>query len=288
MYGLLTKAASPDILNSAWKRSSRDKALWRPGLPRREMERDMAYHLVAMAEQLRDGSYTPDPVRYFSVSKGDGKQRIISASTLRDKVAQRAVLSVIEPIGEALFHQDSFGYRPGRTIEMALSRVREYMLCGLNWIVNADIKECFDNIPHKQLLKAVRRIIKDDKAVTLIEKWLNAGTVKRGFISGPRGLPQGAVLSPFLCNLYLTGLDNVLSSKNFAFVRFADDFIIFCETEKKANISYECAEKTLKGLGMSLNSKKTRITVAGPNIRFLGRKLPKLKRVIKCSKENRL
>ena len=204
MSRLLEKAASPEILNAAWKRFRNDKAVWTTGLSRKEMESNFVFHLVKLANELRTGAYVPDPVRFFPVNKGDGRQRIISANTLRDKVAQRAVLTVIEPIGEKIFHHDSFGYRPGRTIDMVLSRVREYMLCGLSWVVDADIKSYFDNISHKPLIKILKSLITDREMVALIKRWLDAGTAKRGFLSAPRGIPQGAVLSPFLCNVYLT------------------------------------------------------------------------------------
>ena len=234
MSELLEKAASHEVLNATWKRFRNDKAIWTTGLSRREMESNLVYHLVKLSNELRTGAYIPDPVRFFPVNKGDGKQRIISANTLRDKVAQRAVLTVIEPFGEKIFHHDSFGYRSGRTIDMVLSRVREYMLCGLSWVV-------------------------------------------RGFLSAPKGIPQGAVLSPFLCNVYLTSWDNDMSAKNLPFVRSADDFLVFAKCRANAIKAYTYVGKSLKRLGLMLNEQKTRTVQCGPNVHFLGRKLPKLK-----------
>ena len=277
MSKLLEKAASPEILNAAWKRFSNDKAIWATGLSRKEMESNFVFHLVKLANELRTGTYVPDSVRFFPVNKGDGKQRIISANTLRDKVAQRAVLTVIEPIGEKVFHHDSFGYRQGRTIDMALSRVREYMLCGLSWVVDADIKSYFDNIPHKPLIKILKSIITDREIVALIKRWLDAGVVRRGFLSEARGIPQGAVLSPFLCNVYLTSWDNNMAAKNLPFVRFADDFLVFAKSRAEAIKAYTYVGKSLKRLGLMLNEQKTRVVQCGPNIQFLGRKLPKLR-----------
>lgn len=277
MSELLEKAASPEILNAAWKRFRNDKAVWTSGLSRKEMESNLVYHLLKLANELRTGAYMPDPVRFFPVSKGDGKQRIISANTLRDKVAQRAVLTVIEPFGEKIFHHDSFGYRPGRTIDMVLSRVREYMLCGLTWVVDADIKSYFDNIPHKPLVKSLKSLIADREIVALIRRWLDAGTAKRGFLSAPKGIPQGAVLSPFLCNVYLTSWDNNMSAKNLPFVRFADDLLVFAKSRHDVIKAHAYVGKSLKRLGLMLNEQKTHVDQCGPNIQFLGRKLPKLK-----------
>lgn len=241
------------------------------------LESNLAYHLVKLSNELRTGAYMPDPVRFFPVNKGDGRQRIISANTLRDKLAQRAVLTVIEPFGEKIFHHDSFGYRPGRTIDMVLSRVREYMLCGMSWVVDADIRSYFDNIPHKPLIKILKSIIADQEITALIKRWLDAGTAKRGFLSAPMGIPQGAVLSPFLCNIYLTSWDNDMSAKNLPFVRFADDFLVFAKSGASAIKAHSYVGKSLKRLGLMLNEQKTRTVQCGPNVQFLGRKLPKLK-----------
>ena len=278
MASLLEKAASPDILNASWKRLCNDKAVWETGMNRKEFESNFVYHITKLSDELKNKTYQPDPVRFFPINKGDGKSRIISAYTLRDKLAQRAVLTVLEPIGERLFHHDSFAYRPGRTIDMALSRVREYMLCGLDWVVDADIDSYFDNILHNLLLKTVKSSIKDKDINHLIRLWLNAGTVKKGFFSQSKGIPQGAVVSPFLCNLYLTGWDNDMDKMNFPFVRFADDFLVFARSQSEAKKAYRYIQKSLKKLGLMLNPDKTRVAHCGPNVIFLGRKLPDLNR----------
>lgn len=277
MPKLLEKATSPEVLNSAWKRLRNDKAVWQKGISRKEMESNFAYHLLKLSNDLRTGTYIPNPVRFFPVNKGDGKQRIISANTLRDKVAQRAVLTVVEPIGESVFHHDSFAYRPGRTIEMALSKVREYLLCGMSWTVDADIQNFFDSIPHKPLIRKLKSLIGDKEVVALIKRWLDTGTVRRGFISSARGIPQGAVISPFLCNVYLTSWDNRMAAKNLPFVRFADDFLVFSRSQAGAIKARVYVEKELKRLGLSLNPEKTRVVRCGPNVKFLGRKLPRIK-----------
>ena len=253
MGELLVRAASPEVLNMAWKRLRNDNAVWQKGISRMGMDADMVYHFLKLADELRAGTYIPDSVRFFPVNKGDGKKRIISALTLRDKLAQRAALTVLEHIGEKFFHHDSFGYRPGRTIDMALSKVREYMLCGMTWLVDGDIQSCFDNIPHKPLLKVLKRIIPDKEMVNLIGLWLNAGTSRRGFLSETRGIPQGAVLSPFLCNIYLTRWDNDMMAKNLPFVRFADDFLVFARSRSDVMKAHASVQKSLKRLRLESN-----------------------------------
>lgn len=279
MGKLLKQAASPKVLNQAWKRHRNDKTVWSESVSRAEMEKDLAYHILQLAHDLESGSYQPAAVRMFPVEKGDGGQRIISALTLRDKIAQRAVLTVLEPQTEAMFHHDSFGYRPGRTIDMALAKVRENMLCGRNWLVDADIENFFDTIPHTPLVKLLRQIIADRELIHLIKRWLDVGAPRTGFLGKRRGIPQGAILSPLLCNVYLTRFDEHLAGNNLPFVRYADDFLIFTPDRQQAQAALECARQGLKMLGLRLSKKKTRVVQAGPHVQFLGRKLPRLRKI---------
>lgn len=280
MGKLLQDAASPRVLNHAWKRHKNDKTMWSESIPAGDMRNDLVLHMLQLSTELANGSYQPGPVRLFPVSKGDGRQRIISALTLRDKIAQRAILTVVEPIAERIFHHDSFGYRPGRTIDMALSRVREYMLCGGKWVVDGDIQQFFDNIPHRPLLKTLRQLISDPELTRLVERWLKVGTPRTGFFGKRKGIPQGAILSPLLCNIFLTDFDNYLARHNLSFVRYADDFLIFAPNGKEAHNALGCAERALQQLGLKLHKKKTRVAKSGPGVQFLGKKLPKLKKKI--------
>jgi group II intron reverse transcriptase/maturase len=276
---LLKKASSPEVLNHAWKKVQNDKAIWQPGISRWEMEKDFVYHITKLGNDIRNGTYQADPVRFFPVNKGDGKERIISAYTLRDKMAQRALLTVIEPIGEKYFHQDSFGYRPGRNIDMALSRVKEYISCGMKWVIDADIQQYFDTIPHKPLLRSVKSLVRERSATKLIKNWLDAGTVKRGFVASSKGIPSGAVISPFLCNVYLTKWDLEMSGMNLPFVRFADDFLVFAQSKQSAEKAYVFVERSLQKLGLALNPQKTQVVSCGPQVQFLGRRLPSSKHI---------
>jgi len=291
MSKILKKAASAEVLNQAWKKICNDNAPWEPGLSRDAMQKDHVYHILRLGEELHSGKYRPHPVRFFPVNKGDGKQRIISAHTLRDKMAQRAILIVLEPIFEKIFHHDSFGYRPGRSVQMALSRVKEYIGCGLKWIIDADIQNYFDNIPHNHLLKSFKKFHNDRKLLHLIHQWLDVGTARRGFLSQSKGIPQGAVLSPLLCNIYLTRFDNDMARKNLPFVRFADDFLVFTQSKKEAQTAYAYVEKCLNRLRLALNTEKSRVTSCGPHIKFLGQQLartsyPKQKRKTGFSYDN--
>lgn len=273
MGSLLEKAASPEVLNQAWRKLRNDKAVWDQGVSRSEMEPHFVYHMTKLSNDLASGNYNPGSVRIFPVAKADGKKRIISALTLRDKVAQRAVLMVLNPIGEKLFHQDSFGYRPGRSIDAAMARVNEHLCCDYVWLVDADIKSFFDEIPHKPLLKKIKKIIPDPDIYALLVKWLDIGAPRTGILQKRKGIPQGGVLSPFFCNIYLTELDTYLSRKNLPFVRFADDFLVFTKTKRAARQAYACVQTGLKRLDLQLHPDKTRIVKSGPWVTFLGRTL---------------
>jgi RNA-directed DNA polymerase len=274
MGKLLDQALSPACFGQAWKRLRNDKAPWRNGLSRTELENDLVFHLLELIAELRSGGYRTGPLRQFAVAKADGGRRVLSAFFLRDKLAQRAVLGVLEPIGERLFHQDSFGYRPGRNVEQALGRVRERVRCGLAWLVDADIARFFDNIPHRPLRKALAGQIPDRALLRLIDAWLDAGVSHAGLFAGRRGISQGAVISPFLCNLYLHQLDEALASHDIPFVRFADDFLLFAPDRPHAERALAFARQFLQTLGLELHSSKTRIAEAGPHVSFLGEPLP--------------
>ena len=274
MGKLLRQALSPEAFNTAWKRVRNDRAVWEPGLPRREMENDLTYHLERLRRELESGRYRPAPLRHFPVTKGDGGQRVLSAQCLRDKLAQRAVLSALEPLGEALFHNDSFGFRPARGVQPALERSRERVRCGLPWLVDADIRAFFDRIPHDGLRRVIRRRIPDRRLRRLLYRCIAAEPHATSILGRRRGIPQGAVLSPFLCNLYLHELDRALARRNIPFVRYGDDFLLFAADRRTARRARRFAQRRLRRLGLSLHPGKTRVVRSSPAIRFLGGKLP--------------
>ncbi|HHW78284.1 MAG TPA: Retron-type reverse transcriptase [Xanthomonadaceae bacterium] len=274
MAELLERVLSPAALNAAWKRLYPDKTVWRPGLPRWEMEKDLVLHLLELVDELRSGRYRPAPLRQFTIEKGDGKQRVLSALSLRDKLIQRAVLGVLEPIGEQLFHNDSYGYRPRRNVEMAHRRACERIQCGLPWLVDADIAKFFDNIPHRPLQKVLRQYIPDRELLALIDLWLAEGASALSFLGTRRGVAQGAVISPILCNFYLHELDTALAGKNIPFVRFADDFLLFAPDERRANDALKFVDQKLKAIGLELHPDKTRVARSHRGLIFLGLPLP--------------
>lgn len=265
---------SPEVMDEAWRALSTDKAIWELGLPRAEMERHLFLHLLRLMDDLRGGRYRPAPLRRFPVAKADGRQRILSAFCLRDKLVQKAAQIVLEPEAERLFHHDSFGYRPRRNVQMALARARERIACGLHWLVDADIQSFFDSIPIKPLRQRLARTFGDRDLMRLIDLWLDLGVAHASFLSTPRGISQGAILSPLFCNLYLHDLDQALHERKVPFVRYADDFLLFASSESDARRALDLAATVLARLDLSLHQDKTRVTESGPHVTFLGEVLP--------------
>jgi group II intron reverse transcriptase/maturase len=182
----------------------------------------------------------------------------------------------MEPIGERLFHHDSFGYRPGRGVSHALARVRERLNVGLTWLVDADIEKFFDRVPHRPLMQVVKRTFADPWLLALVEAWLDVGPHPASLLRARRGLLQGAVISPFLCNLYLHAFDDTLTRANIPFVRYADDFLLMTNDARSAQQARDAAKRALTKLDLTLHPTKTNVCHAGPDVVFLGERLPRV------------
>ncbi|TIH11478.1 Retron-type reverse transcriptase [Marinifilum sp. JC120] len=273
MTNLLQQITSPETINKAWKQLNGDKAMWLPGISRAEMEKNPALHLLKLSDDIRNGTYHPCSVRLFPLKNAKGKQRTIAALFLRDKLAQKAVQSVLTPQMEKLFHQDSYGYRPGRSVDMAVNKTHEFIKCGMKWALDADITKFFDSIPHRQLKKTVKKYVPHSPVQSLIFDWIKTGTPRTGIFQQRRGIPQGSIISPLLCNMFLTPFDNKLSARNLPFVRFADDFVVFTVSEKEAVKARNYVDKLLKKMGLELHPGKTRIIPPDKQFIFLGKKI---------------
>ncbi|RUM40510.1 MAG: Retron-type reverse transcriptase [Desulfocapsa sp.] len=272
---LLDLAMSPDVLDQAWRKIRRKHTPWSVTVSRDGMERHLLAHVLKCRDEILSRQYRPQPMRQFTMEKPGGGKRILSAQYLRDKLVQRALLIILEPRAEKSFHPDSYAYRPGRSVAMALTRVRERVNIGQSWLVDADIRSFFDSIPHKQLLQVLKSFICDNDTMRLINRWLAQGAHHTSLLRKRRGISQGAILSPLFCNLYLTGFDNALSKRNIPFVRFADDFLLFADKRDKAEKALAFASVELEKLGLNIHPEKTRIVKSSPGVRFLGEKLPK-------------
>ena len=229
--------------------------------------------LQRLHQELRADSYRPALVRRAWIPKpGSSEKRPLGIPTVRDRVVQTALVHVIEPILDNTFHEQSYGFRHGRGCHQALRRVEALLNAGHVYVVDADLKSYFDTIPKDRLLASVRQHISDSRVLRLIKMYLD-----RGILEGLRewtpetGVPQGAVLSPVLSNLYLNPLDHQMAALGHAMVRYADDFVILCRTAEEAQTALADVQRWVNEAGLTLHPTKTRIVDARKqSFAFLG------------------
>jgi RNA-directed DNA polymerase len=222
---------------------------------------DAEAEIDCLHEQLRDDSYRPQAVRRTWIPKpGSKEQRPLGIPTVRDRVVQTALVHVIEPIFDHTFHEHSYGFRHGRGCHHALARVEELLMAGYTYVVDADLKSYFDTIPKDRLLEMVRFKISDRRILQLIARYLDQEIMEELRTWTPEtGVPQGAVLSPLLSNLYLNPLDHQMAASGFAMVRYADDFVILCRTADEAYEALALVQAWVSQAGLTLHPEKTRI-----------------------------
>ena len=274
-FSLIDKVYRPATLRSAWQQVLVNRGA--AGVDRVSVERfagNLDRYLSELGQELESGRYRPLPVRRVEIEKADGKLRPLGIPTVRDRVAQAAVKRVIEPIFEQMFVPTSFGFRPGRGCKDALRVVDGLLQAGYTHVVDADLKGYFDSIPHDRLKQRLAAHISDGRLLALLDGWIEQDVVQELKRWKPTsGTPQGAVISPLLANLYLHGLDVKLAELGLSMVRYADDFVILCQSAAEAAHALEVVRAWVAAEGLQLHPDKTHVgdcRIAGQGFEFLG------------------
>jgi RNA-directed DNA polymerase len=238
--------------------------------------------LDRLQSELTEETYEPRPVRQVQIPKAGkpGEFRTLGVPTIYDRVCQQALLNRLEPIFEPVFDEANFGYRRGRSTKDAMRKVWKEIQSGREWIVDADLKDFFGSVDHDKLLTLVAQRIADGRVLRLKQAMLKAGSYGKGrLFPTERGTPQGSVVSPLLSNILLTPLDQEMRSRGFQLTRFADDWVITCQSEAEARAGIAAALRILKELGVELHPQKTRIVHVQHGFEFLGYKIKRGKRL---------
>ena len=264
-YSLLDKVYAERTLAAAWQRVKRNRGS--AGVDRQSVQAFGARaeeYLAELARELRAGTYRPQPVRRVWIPKpGRTERRPLGIPTVKDRVVQTALKLVLEPIWEAGFAEQSYGFRPQRGCKDALRRVQELLEGGATWVVEVDLESYFDRIPHAVLMTEVERKIADGGVLALLRAYLTQGVMDGLEQWQPEsGSPQGAVISPLLANLYLDPLDRRMAEAGFQMVRYADDLVVLCRSQAEADTVLSDLGAWVTAYGLTLHPEKTRIVDA--------------------------
>jgi len=234
-----------------------------------EYGENLSANLTSLEARAKQGTYRAPPAKRVHIPKNETATRPIGMPTVEDKVLERAVAMLVEPVYEQEFLDCSYGFRPGRSPHQALQALRTaIMTMRGGWVLDVDVRKYFDTIPHQQLREVLRRRIRDGVIDRLIGKWLRAGIWEAGQVTYPEaGTPQGSVISPLLSNVYLhevldSWFEREIKSKlhgTAELIRFADDFVVVCSRREDAEALLEQVQARFASCGLTIHPDKTRI-----------------------------
>lgn len=276
---LLESILDRENLNRAYKRVRSNKGA--PGIDGMTIEAALPWlqeHREELLDSLRGGTYKPNPVRRKEIPKADGGVRKLGIPTVVDRIIQQAIAQRLQPIFESRFSEGSYGYRPGRSGQMAMRKAAEYAGQGYIYAVEIDLSKYFDTLNHELLMNLLRQGIKDERVTKLVKKYLKSGVMENGVLQKTEeGSPQGGPLSPLLANIYLNEFDREMERRGVKFVRYADDMVLFAKSLRAGKRLLETSRSHLEGkLKLKVNAEKSRaVSVYSRKFKFLGLALGK-------------
>lgn len=272
---------SPSLMELVVRKDNIDKAIEKvmknkgaPGIDGMKVESirgHFAEYFPHISRKLLDGTYKPQAVKKVEIPKSNGKTRTLGIPVVRDRVIQQAIRQVIEPNIDRTFSDKSFGFRPNRSTTMALKQCAKYYEGGYKYAVDCDLKQCFDMLNHDKMMYLFERHVQDKSISKFIRRSLQVGAIDLSGEVAKRkiGAPQGGVISPLLCNIYLHELDKELEKRNHRFVRYADDFVIFVKSKRAGERVMESVTRFIeKELKLTVNKDKSKVG-ATAHLKFL-------------------
>ncbi|AWB44105.1 group II intron reverse transcriptase/maturase [Paenibacillus sp. CAA11] len=280
---LLEQILDRDNLNRAYKQVKRNHGA--PGIDGMTVEDALPWlqeHRDELLQKIREGRYKPSPVRRKEIPKADGSGvRKLGIPTVVDRVIQQAVAQQLQPLFEPLFSEGSYGYRPGRSAQQAIRKVKDYAEQGYGYAVEIDLSKYFDTLNHELLMHLLSKQIQDRRVTELIKRYLKSGVMENGVhCKTEEGSPQGGPLSPLLANIYLNEFDQEMKGRGVNVIRYADDIVVLAKSKRAAVRLLESCGKYLETkLRLQINTQKSKVgsVVARKHFKFLGFALGKNK-----------
>jgi group II intron reverse transcriptase/maturase len=270
---LLKNIFSDENLIKAWKKSKKGyRCSGIDGITREIFESDMEKNLQKLRRDLLTEIYNPSPLTGFERQKGNGKKRSLSILCIRDHVSQQAVHIYVTPFFESLFCENSFAFRPDRSVDLAVKRIIEIAGTGYRCVLKADIASFFDTIDRPLLYKIFYRYVQSPSLLKLVKKWVEVGVIIKGkLLRSEKGIPQGTVIAPLLSNIYLHPFDKAMALRGYPMVRYCDDFVILSRFKKDAGKALEETVDILKAFRLTLKKESVLISDIETGFKFLGK-----------------
>ena len=274
--GLLEQILDRDNLNRAYKQVRRNHGA--PGIDGMTVEDALPWlqeHRDELLQKIREGRYKPHPVRRKEIPKPNGSGvRKLGIPTVVDRVIQQAIAQQLQPQFEPHFSEGSYGYRPGRSAQQAIRKVKAYAEQGYSYAVEIDLSKYFDTLNHELLMHLLRKHIQDRRVTDLMKKYLKSGVMENGVhCKTEEGSPQGGPLSPLLANIYLNEFDQEMKRRGVNVIRYADDIVVLAKSKRAATRLLESCRKVLENqLKLQMNAQKSKVVsvLARKHFKFLG------------------